>query len=92
MILYDYTDEAHEFDVDLDDKNITIAILQVISGDEVLEVTYKDGTTLTFDADTNYRFHDYLDATYILVLNGDWMADREKFLARENSYDDWWAK
>ena len=90
--MYDYADEAHEFDVDLDDKNVIVAILQVISGDEVLDVTYKDGTIRTFDADTNYRFQDVLDATYIIVLNGEWKVDREGFLARKNSYDDDWAK
>lgn len=92
MILYDYTDEAHEFDVDLDDKNIVFAILQVISGDEVLDVVYKDGTSDTFDADTNYRFQDFLDAAYVIVLDGEWKVDREGFLARKNSYDDDWAK
>ena len=89
MKLYDFEGESQDFDVDLDDENITAAILQVVSGDEILDVVYKDGEVRTFDADTHFRTTDFLDATYILVLNGEWQVDRDKFLARNGSYDDW---
>lgn len=89
MKLYDFEGESQDFDVDLDDENVAAAILQVVSGDEILDVVYKDGEVHTFDADTNFRTTDFLDATYILVLNGEWQVNRDKFLARKGSYDDW---
>lgn len=89
MKLYDFEGESQDFDVDLDDENVAAAILQVVSGDEILDVVYKDGEVHTFDADTHFRTTDFLDATYILVLNGEWQVDRDKFLARKGSYDDW---
>ena len=89
MKLYDFEGESQDFDVDLDDENVAAAILQVVSGDEILDVVYKDGEVRTFDADTHFRTTDFLDATYILVLNGEWRVNRDKFLARKGSYDDW---
>ena len=89
MKLYDFEGESQDFDVDLDDENVAVAILQVVSGDEILDVVYKDGEVRTFDADTHFRTTDFLDATYILVLNGEWQVNRDKFLARKGSYDDW---
>lgn len=89
MILYDYADEPHEFDVDLDDEGIAVARLEVVSGDEVLEVVYKDGDIKTFDADLWTRLVDFHDAMYVLVVDGKWVVDKERFLARKGSYDDW---
>lgn len=92
MILYDYRGGRYEADVDLDNPSIELAILNVISGDEVLTVFYEDGTIASFDADTNYRIHDYHDASYVLVSNGRWQVDRDGFYARRHSYDNGWAK
>ena len=89
MILYDYSGEPHEFDVDLDDEGIAVARLEVVSGDEVLEVIYKDGDIKTFDSGLWTRLRDFHDATFILVVDGKWIVDRERFLARKGSYDDW---
>ena len=89
MILYDYSDEPHEFDVDLDDEGIAVARLEVVSGDEVLEVIYKTGDISRFDSCYGYRFMDFHDATFILVGDGKWVVDKERFLARKGSYDDW---
>lgn len=89
MILYDYSDEPHEFDVDLDDDEIAVARLDVVSGDEVLEVIYKNGDISRFDSCYEYRLMDFHDATFILVVDGKWIVDRERFLARKGSYDDW---
>lgn len=89
MKLYDFEGGSQDFDVNLDDDGVTAAILQVVSGDEILDVVYEDGEVRTFDADTHFRTTDFLDATYILVLNGEWQVDRDKFLARKGSYDDW---
>lgn len=89
MILYDYSGEPHEFDVDLDDEGIAVARLEVVSGDEVLEVIYKNGDIKTFDSGLWTRLRDFRDATFILVVDGKWIVDRERFLARKGSYDDW---
>ena len=92
MILYDFTDGKCECDIDLDDPSIELAELTVLSGDEVLTVIYKDGTTRIVDADTHERFHDYFDGSYILVVNGKWQVNRDGFFARKDSYDDGWAR
>lgn len=89
MILYDYSDEPHEFDVDLDDEGIAVARLEVVSGDEVLEVIYKNGDISRFDSCYGYRLMDFHDAMYVLVVDGKWVVDKERFLARKGSYDDW---
>ena len=89
MILYNYSGEPHEFDVDLDDEGIAVARLEVVSGDEVLEVIYKDGDIKTFDSGLWTRLVDFHDDTFILVVDGKWIVDRERFLARKGSYDDW---
>lgn len=92
MFLYDFTDSKREFAVNLDDDRIALATLDVISGDELLTVIYRDGRTRKFDADTNRRFHDFLDASYVLVVDGEWQVDRAGFYARRDSYDDDWAR
>lgn len=92
MILYDFTDGKHEVDIDLDDPGIELAMLDVVSGDEVLKVIYRDGLVRRADADTNGRFQDFLDASYILVFEGRWQVDRDGFYARKDSYDDGWSK
>lgn len=89
MILYDYSDEPQEFDVDLDDERIVVAKLEVISGDEVLEVIYKDGDIKTFDAGLWTRLVDFHDDMFVLVRGGKWVVDKDRFLARKGSYDDW---
>ena len=85
MILYDYADEPHEFDVDLDDERIAVARLEVVSGDEVLEVIYRDGDIKTFDAGLWTRLVNFLDDIFILVVDGKWVVDKERFLARKGS-------
>ena len=89
MILYDYADEPHEFDVDLDDEGLAVARLEVVSGDEVLEVIYRDGDIKTFDSCYGCRFMDFHDATSVLVVDGKWVVNKERFLARKGSYGDW---
>lgn len=89
MILYDYADTPHEFNVDLDDDEIAVARLEVVSGDEILEVIYRDGEIKTFDSCKEYRLMDFHDAMYVLVVDGKWVVDKERFLARKGSYDDW---
>lgn len=89
MILYDYSGEPHEFDVDLNDEGIAVARLEVVSGDEVLEVIYKNGDIKTFDSGLWTRLRDFHDATFILVVDGKWVVDRDRFLSRKGSYDDW---
>lgn len=89
MILYDYSGDPHEFDVDLDDDEIAVARLDVVSGDEVLEVIYRDGDISRFDSCYEYRLMDFHDDTFILVCGGKWVVDKERFLARSGSYDDW---
>lgn len=86
MKLYDYTNGVTEVDVDLEDENIAVSIMEVISGDEVLTLVLKDGTEIILDSDSNERFQDFLDDSYVVTLNGAWQIDKKEFLSRKSSY------
>lgn len=86
MKLYDYTNGVTEVDVDLEDENIAVSIMEVISGDEVLTLVLKDGTEIILDSDSNERFQDFLDDSYVVTLNGVWQIDKKEFLSRKSSY------
>lgn len=93
MIIYDYAGDARDVDVDLDDDSIIIATMTVLTGDEVLEVVTKDGVFASYDSSVgNPRLHDWFDGKYVLVADGKWVADRERFLARKHGYDYLWPK
>ena len=80
--------------VDVGDiKEIESMYIDVITGDEVLVVVYKDYTIKTFDS-SNTRCKDHLDARYPIYnepigLN---LLKNEDFLNRKNSYDYLWFK
>lgn len=88
--LLDYEREIHYADVG-DIKEIESMYIDVIAGDEVLVVVYKDYTIKEFDS-SNTRCEDHLDARYPIYneLTGLNLLKDEKFLNRRDSYSYLW--
>lgn len=86
--ILDYTDYPKMVDVgNLDD--IVRMYIKVISGDEVLHVTYKDGTHKTYDSCDIGRLMDFHDDAYTIYDVDDPtknLLNDEKFLNRKDSY------
>ena len=80
--------------VDVGDiKEIESMYIDVISGDEVLVVIYKDYTIKEFDS-SKTRCKDHLDARYPIYneLTGLNLLKNEDFLNRRDSYSYLWFK
>ena len=90
--LLDYENKTKVVDVG-DIKKIGSMYIEVLSGDEVLVVVYKDYTIKKFDS-SNTRCEDHLDARYPIYnepigLN---LLKNEDFLNRKDSYDYLWFR
>ena len=88
FIIRDYDDCPVETDVDLDNlEDILRMEILVLTGDEILTVTHKDGTTKCYDS-SNCRRTNYYDGEYVLfdAESGINLID-EDYLSMENSYD-----
>ena len=85
--LLDYRGLVNEFEIG-DLEAIKLIYIEVISGDEVANVVYKDGTEKQFDSGENRRI-DYLDGSYeIYNSNGNCnVIEKEVFKNRSDSYD-----
>lgn len=80
--------------VDVGDiKEIESMDIDVITGDEVLVVLYKDYTIKKFDS-SNTRCEDHLDARYPIYnkITGLNLLKDEDFLNRKGSYDYLWFR
>lgn len=90
--LMDFTNTKHETDIDLDELDkIDSITISVISGDEIATITYKNGETVSIDADIladGKRFHDDYDGTYILYSSGS-VNRLDEFEKRSDTY--WWC-
>ena len=62
--ILDYKNSVTEVDVG-DIKDIRSMVVDVVTGDEILKVTYKDGTFKTFDS-SNDRTRNFYDGNYEL--------------------------
>ena len=88
--LLDYKNKIIVVDVG-DIKEIGSMYIEVLSGDEVLYVIYKDYTIKEFDS-SNTRREDHLDAMYPIYneqIGLNFLKD-EDFLNRINSYSYLW--
>ena len=59
--IYEYKNRAK--DIELPDKEIQTIDVTVLSGDEVVEVTFKDGSVEEYDS-SDSRLIDYYDGSY----------------------------
>ena len=85
--LFDYENNIKVVDVG-DIKKIGSMYIEVLSGDEVLVVVYKDYTIKTFDS-SNTRCEDNHDGGYPIYneqIDINFLKD-EDFLNRRDSYD-----
>lgn len=62
-VIYDYYNRLTE--CDLGNKPIKYLLVEVVSGDEILVVCYKDGTKKSYDS-SHIRCMDFRDGTYIV--------------------------
>lgn len=86
--LMDYKGKKTEFEIgNLED--VFVANMEVISGDEVLTVTYKDKTLKVFDSSDN-RAMNFFDDSYVVYMPGLNLLENERWLKRKTSYDDKW--
>ena len=85
--LLDYNAQSFEYDIgELSD--IIRIDLEIISGDEVVTISYKDGTTKILDTSPD-RFIDYDDGYYVVYdeatdIN---LLENKKWLNRKTSYE-----
>ena len=89
LMNYEYVRYKTDIDLDRLDEIETITI-SVISGDEIATITYKNGQTISIDADDlaeRRRIHDHFEGTYILYSEG-CVNMLEEFEKRETA--DWW--
>ena len=83
----DYQDTKVTFDIG-NIEDIASIFIEVITGDEIANVLYKDCTIKVFDSSCT-RIHDFYDYKYLLYdvntrIN---LLNDEIFLNRETSYD-----
>ena len=82
--LLDFKAQQVEYDIgELDD--IYIADISVLSGDEVLNVTYKDGSTKKFDSYPK-RLINYFDHRYNVYSPSVNLFEDDDWLSRTSSY------
>ena len=89
--LLDYSGEKIDIPKELFDdiSNIAVATVEVISGDETLEIIRKDGSRDVFSAYSAFVM--FNDGYYDIIVNGAWKIDRDLWDQRKTSYDfyDW---
>ena len=69
-------------------EDVYLITVDVVSGDEILKVLYKDGKMEVFDSDTHSRCTDYNDGTEIVYMPGVInLLEDQKWLNRKDSYD-----
>lgn len=84
--IFDY--EGRKTTVDIGDLNDVLNVhLFVISGDEVLQVKYKNSKTTTFDSN-HHRLIEFYDTNYEIYDSNedDNILDMPEFLNRTSSY------
>lgn len=67
--------------------------IEVVTGDEIARVIYKDYSTDEFDSDTSGRMADYPDGGYTIynITDGTNLLDDEKWKNRKGSYEYIWG-
>lgn len=66
IVLRDYADSRKEFIIE-DFENVETIFIQILSGDEVATISYKNGNEICFDS-SNERLMDFNDGCYHLPL------------------------
>lgn len=85
--LMNYKGDFTEHDIG-DLKDIAVITIEVITGDEIANVVYKDYTIRRFDS-SHDRINDYYDGEYQIFRydEEDNLINKEEFKNRGSSYD-----
>lgn len=87
--LLDWSGKASFVDVDID--KVAVMTIRVVTGDEILNVIYKDYSVEEFDS-CNAREMDFYDGSYEIYdfrnNKDDNLLFDKRFLNRTSSYDD----
>lgn len=81
MRIYDFANNAKH--IDLQNKEIVSIYVSVISGDEVVKVMFKDGTSGMYDA-AHDRYQDNFDGDYL--VEGEKINEWINFIPSKGSY------
>ena len=83
--LLDYEKKRSSHDIG-DESRILAAFIHILSGDEVCEVLYEDGSEAYFDS-SDSRLHDFDDGKYLAYMPkaGIDLFHSQKWLEREDS-------
>jgi len=84
MFLLDYSGAKKNIDINF--KDVDFATIVVVSGDEILDVVFKNGESHSFDSSED-RIFDFFDGSYVLISKGEWRIDPDKWNLRISSYD-----
>lgn len=92
MFLLNYADEKVEIGEPFDDDISTIAVatIMVLTGDEVLDIVYKDGSSTRFSAYSAFEM--FYDGEYDIIRDGEWIVNRESWESRKDSDPFRWYK
>lgn len=67
VIIYDYSDEPHEIEIT---KEVSSAVMLILSGDQVLYVKYKDDTDDCFDSSSCRGVSSFDEAHFVDLYDG----------------------
>lgn len=85
--LLDYADRKVEIDDALFENidDIAIAMVLVITGDEVLSIVHRNGDVE--EVSTYSACMEYYDGEYPIIKDGKWIIDKDTWDSRKTSYD-----
>lgn len=87
LVLYDYNNNKTKTGVDLNNLDDVLRIdIHVISGDEMANITYKNGKVITFGGTTEPLLMNFDDGEYCIYQAGV-KNDIDEWIERKNSYD-----
>ena len=86
MFLLDYENKKIDIDFDFNLEDIKVAVISVVTGDEILKVITNDGKLYEFDS-CDYRLMDFYDGSYVIIEDGKWVINRQRWMCRASSYD-----
>ena len=73
MFLLDYENKRIDIDFDFNLEDIKVAVISVITGDEILKVMTNDNKIYEFDS-SGCRFMDFYDGSYTIIVDGKWVV------------------
>jgi len=88
MFLLNYENRKIDIDFNFNVEDIAVTTINIITGDEILNITTKDGKFYSFDSDIDYlRAMDFFDGSYNIIVDGKWVVDPIRWANRGTSYD-----